>query len=422
MNKFGLKHPETGEPFPIDLPAEALPKSADAEIVQWHSLCAEKLRQQATPDELDDPSARPPLPPRPHLRTGQSHLRNQSTPGRSPRERHEGADYFNSRPSAASGVSLRPQTSRDSSYRTHLSPNDDSPRTSRARRRSVPENYYSPSPNTTPLASIPIARPATYHEASDDHTRSHSHPRQRRPSTSSSSGDESMTPISPHSSRRTSGPTENGVGTTPTFRYSIPTPTANSNVPFTYPPAPGHAPSPTLHHRHRGLSMPYSPERLAAYKIPIDLSGKLSAPFLRSAGVRHVQAPGGSGASSGTNSRSNSRTRPPVSGVRWGVNEVSQIRRRSSTATVDNDESDDTATNERERERRRKVEGGVRPKLLQRRSGSHDGRYRVKESDRRERERDRDDRELDRRRERRRLPSPDDRDGRRYVDRPDGWR
>ena len=49
VRTFGIKNPDTGEPFPIDLPREAFPILPDLEIEKWHNKCAEKLRQRATP-------------------------------------------------------------------------------------------------------------------------------------------------------------------------------------------------------------------------------------------------------------------------------------------------------------------------------------------------------------------------------------
>jgi hypothetical protein len=407
VRNFGLKNPETGESFPVDLPDESLPNVPDEDIMRWHKLCADKLRQQATPD-TDDPKLRPALPPRHYTRTRESHLRNRSTPGRSPRDHEDGADYFNSKPLANGGISLRPQTSRETSYRTHLSPNDDLGRHSRTRRRSVPDNYYSPI--ASPLAPKPGKTP-------EDQKQSYSNPHQYRPSaTSISSDDDAITP-------NQASVTANGTAPTPKLSYTNPT-SARDTLPFSYPPSHGHAPSPTVHPRHRGLTMPYSRdtrERLASYKIPIDLEGKLSAPFLQSAGIRHVK-PGNTAPNATSNSRSNSGVRPPQSGVRWGVNEINRVRRHSDVTVDSSSDSDDTAMNERDSVRRTK-DRLVRPKMIQRRSGSHDpsGRYdRTLGSDRRDRDRERDDREPVRRRERR--LSPDDRVGRRYVERPDGWR
>ncbi|KAJ0303482.1 hypothetical protein COL516b_006486 [Colletotrichum fioriniae] len=63
VKSWNLKHPETGEPFPPDLPADALPSEPDAGIEKWHKKCAEKLRKAAVPDE--EPASPKTAPARP---------------------------------------------------------------------------------------------------------------------------------------------------------------------------------------------------------------------------------------------------------------------------------------------------------------------------------------------------------------------
>lgn len=47
VRNWALKHPETGEPFPIDLPRDSFPPGCDPEIDKWHKSCAERLRREA---------------------------------------------------------------------------------------------------------------------------------------------------------------------------------------------------------------------------------------------------------------------------------------------------------------------------------------------------------------------------------------
>ncbi|RSM20987.1 hypothetical protein CDV31_000034 [Fusarium ambrosium] len=47
VKNWHLKHPETGQEFPPDLPKEVFPAQADAEVDHWHKSCAEKLRKEA---------------------------------------------------------------------------------------------------------------------------------------------------------------------------------------------------------------------------------------------------------------------------------------------------------------------------------------------------------------------------------------
>ncbi|KAK7962212.1 uncharacterized protein PG986_003037 [Apiospora aurea] len=49
VRNWGLKHPDTGVPFPTDLPKEAFPSKCDPYIDAWHRGCAEKLRHEAAP-------------------------------------------------------------------------------------------------------------------------------------------------------------------------------------------------------------------------------------------------------------------------------------------------------------------------------------------------------------------------------------
>ncbi|KAH8885841.1 hypothetical protein GQ53DRAFT_659214, partial [Thozetella sp. PMI_491] len=44
---FSLRHPVTGQLFPVELSAEAFPSEPDEETESWHRACAEKLRASA---------------------------------------------------------------------------------------------------------------------------------------------------------------------------------------------------------------------------------------------------------------------------------------------------------------------------------------------------------------------------------------
>jgi hypothetical protein len=393
VRNFGIKHPDTGEPFPIDLPKEAFPLKADPAIERWHNECAEKLRRKASPDEFDRPYVRPSLPPRHDIRSGYSHLRNPVSPGRVPRERQQGADYFSSRPRGhkhvSSGDANKPPTNRGSSYRPYLSPGDEAPQFSHLRRRSFPDNYYSP-PATSPAPVSP--QPPVARSPGEDHIRRHSHPRHRReprtPSSSSESdtdpgtSDEAASPKTPSRQK----PQTNPKRPTSTIHVSVPSPSSPVSGP--YPTTP--------QQRKQNLAVP---ERLANYKIPVDSSGKLSAPFIQ-AGARYVPAPN-----------------PRVGAVRYGsTSERSEFPGRGSlnlASTVeDADDDDDDEEERRNRERERRRRGDGQPQLVKARSGSHDGRYITRESDRRGRDRDRerysdrDEKDPDRRREKNRVASP----------------
>jgi hypothetical protein len=390
VRNFGIKHPDTGEPFPLDLPKEAFPLKADPAIEKWHSECAEKLRRQASPDEFDRPYVRPSLPPRPDIRSGYSHIRNPVSPGRVPRERQQGADYFSSRPLRYKHVSSenanKPPTNRGSSYRPYLSPADGAPQSPNLRRRSFPDNYYSPpAASPAPASPQPAMRPR-----GEDHIRRHSHPRHRRePSTPSSSSESDTEPgtsdeaASPTTSSRQKAKT-NIKRPTSTIHVSVPSP--SSPVSGSYPASP--------QQRKQNLAVP---ERLANYKIPIDSEGK---PFMQG-GARYVPA----------------ASNPRVGAVRYGsTSERAEFLRRGSlnlAPTVeDADDDDDEEEERRNRDRDRRRKGDGQPRLVKARSGSYDGRYVPWESDRRGRDKDkerysdRDEKDMERRREKNRVSSP----------------
>lgn len=399
VRNFGIKHPDTGEPFPVDLPKEAFPLKADPEIERWHNECAEKLRRQASPpDESDRKFVRPSIPVRPEIRSGYSHLRSPVSPGRVPREQKRSADYFSSRTLRYQHVPSRhangPSANRGSSYRPYLSPEDGAPQSPNLRRRSFPENYYSPDPTITPTPAA--AQPVKPCE--EGHSRRHSHPRHRlEPSTpSSSSGSDtepgtSDEPTSPTTAPRSS-PQTNTKRPTSTIHVSVPSTT--SSVGGSYP---NHNPP-----------VPDTRQRVPSYKVPVDASAKLPPQFMQSA--RHIPAP------------SNVR----VGTVRWGsTSERTEFPRRGSlnlSATVEDADEDDDEEEQRrnwDRDRRR---GDGRVRLVQGRSGSHDGRYSAHDSDRRGRDRDkerysdRDEKDLDRRREKNRVASPSKgMDWRKYI-------
>ncbi|KAI9742321.1 MAG: hypothetical protein M1818_003854 [Claussenomyces sp. TS43310] len=412
VQHFGLKHPDTGEPFPLHLPREAFPSQADPDIERWHSRCAEKLKQEAKPDESDAPDSRPSLPPKATLRSGYTHLRAGYASGRSPRERQQGADYFSTRPVAYQHVPsstfqpVRPPVTRDSTRRTRLTPGDESPRTSRARRKSVPDYSYPLSP--VPQSPVSFAAPRRgLQPRTDSYIRRHSHPRvHRRPSTSStsSSGGNNGSPSS-HSESDNPPPSKARRKGPPHTQSSI----SNLRFPAGVADTPGPAssmPPPPYPARSQGEPAPKIrvDPGLANYKVPIDLSGKLSAPFMQS-------------------SRASSRATTPVRSDSRGKHlwysgdDVPDRGRGSGDVGRSGDDSNG-------RERRRQ-EGG-QPRSGSGRSGSLEERRRSRDSIPRSRDLDR-DRERDRIRGRGdSYVDRDDRDGerrrerRRYV--PDGVR
>ncbi|PFH59735.1 hypothetical protein XA68_11945 [Ophiocordyceps unilateralis] len=47
VRNWALKHPETGEDFPPDLPSDVFPTETDVEVDRWHKSCADRLRSDA---------------------------------------------------------------------------------------------------------------------------------------------------------------------------------------------------------------------------------------------------------------------------------------------------------------------------------------------------------------------------------------
>ncbi|SZF01096.1 unnamed protein product [Blumeria hordei] len=51
LRLFHLRHPDTNELFPVELPTEAFPSVPDTEVEAWHGQCAERLRMRVSPAE-----------------------------------------------------------------------------------------------------------------------------------------------------------------------------------------------------------------------------------------------------------------------------------------------------------------------------------------------------------------------------------
>ncbi|KAI2630218.1 hypothetical protein GGS26DRAFT_102856 [Hypomontagnella submonticulosa] len=90
VRNWPLVNPDTGKPFPVDLPAEAFPSECDPETDAWHKECARRLREEATPKD-EEPPIRRSSDPRVH--TTFAHVRNPQGSAPAPRRRPE-MDYF----------------------------------------------------------------------------------------------------------------------------------------------------------------------------------------------------------------------------------------------------------------------------------------------------------------------------------------
>ena len=432
VRNFAIKNPDTGETFPVDLPTESFPLVADKDIEKWHNACAEKLRQRATPNEEEE-GQRPDLPPRPKVRTGVAYVR--------PGGRN---DYFEpksrSRPipyqhvSASSTRPIRPKLSRSPSHQARQFLAPEAPPSSpydRGRRRSFPENVSSPS---SPLATDVPPQPAMQ----PTHARRHSHPRHARrgsissDASSSSEGNGTDDPPSPtnvnHVPGVAAGIAAGAAGAAAARRRAASHPhspkSARDEPPtIRFPPSPTSntaAPTPIDHRpadprprrrisRDRAASALSEEEETrrqsASFAIPIDLTGKLSAPFLLGNRVN------GAVRERRNNSRGPTVTWKDLSNVNadevWRRGSKSseedrtapKLSRKSSRRESDRErerekERDSGSSGSRQRrprERDAAVDGAVRPLLRERRYSSHEDvmrRHHDREDDR-ERERER---------------------------------
>jgi hypothetical protein len=261
---FNLKHPDTGEAFPVELPKEAFPLVPDPEIEKWHAKCAEKLKPQEDSPEASYRRVRnfqssSTLPGHGEVRYGYVHVKwpgLSKDPGLRPSE-----DYFTSKPIRRSKTGVEnPNYSRPREPERRRSRTSPPEPPSRGRRRSsVPENLYSPAPDVpdSPLSPHDGLRPP-----SETHRRRHSHPRhghRSSSSSSSSSSDESPAPSPGPQQRRHSsqpfGAAAAAAGEIPGVRYG---PAIQRSHPYSAPSLshPTLAPTDGPSARRRGLSVP----------------------------------------------------------------------------------------------------------------------------------------------------------------------
>ncbi|KAF8848946.1 hypothetical protein BDZ45DRAFT_810382 [Acephala macrosclerotiorum] len=437
VRDFAIRHPDTGELFPGPVPKEAFPAVTDPEIEKWHDQCAQELRKRATPTESESDSRenRPEPSPRPKAQATYAHVRPPRAGGR------PDTDYFERttqpvresfaaagavpRPlyqhvHSATGRPVRPTLNRSPSHRARqfLAPEDSAgPRMTRSRRRSFPENI-----NTSPVGSPGAGTPQPARSPVDEsHVRRHSHPRHaRRGSVSSdaSGSEDGGSPPSPMDTerrrrRRRSDyvrPPEDSPQIPPVgVRYSVPSQPPPGAVPVVDPRL---RPRDPARDRERGRVRQEDEEvKRRSFPIPIDLSGKLSAPFLLGKRDRQARA-----------ARSTSRSN---GNVRWKDLDSPDLWRSSGGSM---EEDDRPATGRRSGEYKRRERGDPRPERprMHGRRSSHEDAVRRSHSDR-ERDRDRDgiervvsqrrsfrDRDRDRERERRYVSPVRGVDGRSY--------
>ncbi|KAI1323775.1 hypothetical protein F5Y16DRAFT_331016 [Xylariaceae sp. FL0255] len=97
---WNLKHPDTAEPFPTDLPADALPKVCDKEVDEWHKACGKRLHDMAIEDQKAKEEEAPPRPTRPEMPNAPHRATFAHQPRSAPgvtgpsSHRSESTDYF----------------------------------------------------------------------------------------------------------------------------------------------------------------------------------------------------------------------------------------------------------------------------------------------------------------------------------------
>ena len=204
VRNWALEHPDTGEPFPADLPREAFPAECDPKIDEWHKKCAHRLRHEAVAQKERLQQQQPQSPPirDPRVDAGFTHFQSPKVVAQSPPPTHRRRpemDYFTRERPAPSlfthvHATRHPRSHNGSSYspahrRMRSSPGDEPPRRrSFSDLKDSPEHsrkspdYLNARPNLTP--------------------RRHSQPRHYSPSSSST---ESISSIPSHSRTPSSG-------------------------------------------------------------------------------------------------------------------------------------------------------------------------------------------------------------------------
>ncbi|KAK8064770.1 hypothetical protein PG994_007408 [Apiospora phragmitis] len=181
VRNWGLKHPDTGVPFPTDLPKEAFPSQCDPYIDAWHRGCAEKLRHEAAP------AATQPSPdPRVHF----THVRGSHAASAKPPteneyfERERPSVPFTHLPGRRANIGAR--QAHPPAHRRHDSTSSSSPDEPAIRRRSF-SDYPPSSPEAVrPSAHLDPRRPVPL--------RRHSQPRNPSPLPSDSDSDVQPSP------------------------------------------------------------------------------------------------------------------------------------------------------------------------------------------------------------------------------------
>lgn len=176
VQKWKLKHPETGEDFPADLPANVFPAQADRDVDRWHKSCADRLRSEAASSNEDGSTPKPsPATEQPEPKFAYTHVRDPFSAASSPRPGPPDTDYFG-RPASYANIPRRYASQRKTD-RSPVRPRRETPPDDRGRRKSF-SDYASPpqEPETQRRYSPAYLDPEM---TRPNQTRRHSHPRQR---------------------------------------------------------------------------------------------------------------------------------------------------------------------------------------------------------------------------------------------------
>jgi len=191
VKHFNLKHPETGAPFPPNLPRTVFPQEPDPDVDRWHKHCAAQLNEAAAKEGATDDQTSPepkagrtkPAPERPEFTEPKYAYVHVNHSNSSSERQHARPGAQRARPFTYSHVPGRSantpgvRVSARSPQREHREPPPDD----RDRRKSF-SDYPSPSQERTPgsshsntYSSGPFLDPNAKRPTTG--SRRHSHPR-----------------------------------------------------------------------------------------------------------------------------------------------------------------------------------------------------------------------------------------------------
>ncbi|KAG6233143.1 hypothetical protein E4U26_003135 [Claviceps purpurea] len=147
VKNWKLRHPETGEDFPIDLPGSCFPLQADKDVDRWHKICATKLWTAAaaasTTSNGEGSNSKPSSShEKPYPRFAYVHVQEPCSSSPLPKSRHPDTEYFG-RPNSSHNP--RRQTSQHKADRSPDRHHRDMSAGDRGRRRSL-SDYADPPP------------------------------------------------------------------------------------------------------------------------------------------------------------------------------------------------------------------------------------------------------------------------------------